>query len=137
MKIMLPLLLALTVITNLSHADELAIPVGQQGSSHAAIAKPKTGMKAEVVEQKFGAPLEKSAAVGQPPVSHWKYANYTVYFESDRVITTVLNPNAAPAPAPVVAPAAVSEPAPVAEPAATEPATTEPATTAQPAAVTE
>lgn len=135
MKIMLPLLLALTVITNLSHADELAIPVGQQGSSHAAIAKPKTGMKAEVVEQKFGAPLEKSAAIGQPPISHWKYADYTVYFESDRVITTVLNPNAAPAPVAPTAP--VIEPAPVVQPAVTEPAATEPATTVEPAAVTE
>lgn len=127
MKIMLPLLLALTVITNLAYADELSIPVGQQGSSHATVAKPKTGMKAEVVEQKFGAPLEKSAAVGQPPISHWKYADYTVYFENDRVITTVLNPNTVPAPAPVVAPPTVIEPAPVVEPA----------TIVEPAAVTE
>lgn len=122
-----PLLLALAVAATPVIADEIVIPVGQQGSAKAAVAKPKTGMKAEVVEQTFGAPLTKSAAVGQPPISHWTYADYTVYFENDRVITTVLNPNPAPAaePAPAAAeaaPATDAAPAPTAEAAPVPPA---------------
>jgi len=40
---------------------------------------------------KFGQPLKKLAAVGQPPVSRWQYRGYMVYFEYKRVITTVLD----------------------------------------------
>lgn len=123
-------LLVLALVTMPALADEIVIPVGQQGSAKAAVDKPKTGMKAEVVEQKYGAPIEKSAAVGKPPISHWTYADYTVYFENDRVITTVLNPNPAPAaePAPVTEPAPATDAAPATDVApAAEPATTAPA----------
>lgn len=37
----------------------------------------------------LGEPEQKLAAVGQPPITRWQYANQTVYFENDRVIHTV------------------------------------------------
>ena len=45
----------------------------------------------EQVESKFGAPKKKMDAVGEPPITRWGYEGYTVYFEHDRVITTVLH----------------------------------------------
>jgi len=45
----------------------------------------------------FGQPAKKLAAVGKPPVSRWRYPGFTVYFEYQRVITTVLDNDLYPA----------------------------------------
>ena len=42
------------------------------------------------VESKYGSPVSKKAAVGDPPISRWEYQGFTVYFENDRVIHAVL-----------------------------------------------
>jgi len=81
-----------------------------------SIARPKGGMLMSAVEQKFGAPLTRHPAVGQPPITRWDYPAFAVFFEKDRVIHAVVTgdagasaPNAPEAPA---APAAPSAPAP-------------------------
>jgi len=53
---------------------------------------PTNGQSKADVEAKFGAPSAKSAAVGDPPISNWKYEKYSVYFEHDLVLFTVLHP---------------------------------------------
>ncbi|MGE0079990.1 MAG: hypothetical protein AB7U81_01695 [Thiohalomonadaceae bacterium] len=50
---------------------------------------PLRGMSMQAVESRFGAPLEKLAPVGEPPITRWVYADYTVYFEGRYVIHTV------------------------------------------------
>ena len=55
------------------------------------IEMPIRGMTKREVEAKFGAPMEKIPAVGEPPISRWVYADYTVYFEKQYVIHSVLN----------------------------------------------
>jgi hypothetical protein len=40
---------------------------------------------------KFGEPLSKKSAVGQPPIIKWKYEKFTVYFESQWVINSVIH----------------------------------------------
>ena len=55
---------------------------------------PKNGQKKADVEAKFGTPVEKNDAVGDPPISSWKYDTYSVYFEYDLVLSTVLHPGA-------------------------------------------
>ncbi|MBT8069264.1 MAG: hypothetical protein HKP21_09390 [Xanthomonadales bacterium] len=55
---------------------------------------PKNGQNKATVEAKFGTPLERLAAVGDPPISSWKYDTYSVYFEYDLVLFTVLHPGA-------------------------------------------
>jgi hypothetical protein len=55
---------------------------------------PKNGQNKADVESRFGTPLEKRAAVGDPPISSWKYDTYSVYFEYDLVLSTVLHPGA-------------------------------------------
>jgi len=55
---------------------------------------PKNGQNKATVEAKFGAPLQKLPAVGDPPISSWKYDTYSVYFEYDLVLFSVLHPGA-------------------------------------------
>jgi hypothetical protein len=56
---------------------------------------PARGSTMAQVEAKFGAPREKHAAVGKPPITRWDYDAVSVYFESDRVIHAVV-PGAPP-----------------------------------------
>ncbi len=70
-------------------ADVLIIDeVRQADSMHL----PKNGQSKADIETKFGAPVEKQSAVGDPPISSWKYDKYSVYFEYDLVLFTVLHP---------------------------------------------
>jgi hypothetical protein len=52
---------------------------------------PQNGQKKADVEANFGAPVQKMPAVGNPPISNWKYDKYSVYFEHDIVLFTVLH----------------------------------------------
>jgi len=51
--------------------------------------RPTRGMTQARVESTFGAPQKTDAAVGDPPISRWHYAEFVVYFEYDRVIHAV------------------------------------------------
>jgi len=55
---------------------------------------PINGQSKADVEAKFGAPVDKQSAVGEPPISSWKYDTYSVYFEQDLVLFTVLHKGA-------------------------------------------
>jgi hypothetical protein len=54
--------------------------------------RPSGGMTMHAVEAKFGAPQQRHAAVGEPPISRWDYQGFTVFFERDRVIHAVVDP---------------------------------------------
>jgi hypothetical protein len=70
------------------------------------VARPSPGMTMQKVEQKYGAPAERHAAVGTPPITRWDYQNFAVFFENDRVIHAVVTADAAmPAAEPTSAPA--------------------------------
>jgi hypothetical protein len=56
---------------------------------------PHRGATMKAVEQQFGAPAERHAAVGggsgkQPPITRWDYPHFAVFFENDKVIHTVV-----------------------------------------------
>ena len=51
--------------------------------------KPTRGMTQDRVRSVYGAPQTEDAAVGEPPISRWHYADFIVYFEYDRVIHAV------------------------------------------------
>jgi hypothetical protein len=53
--------------------------------------QPARGMSKHRVETHFGKPRRKQPAVGSPPISRWDYDKYTVYFEGDRVLHTVVH----------------------------------------------
>lgn len=54
-----------------------------------SVEKPKRGVTMTQVEAKFGAPVTKHDAVGQPPITRWDYPGFSVFFEHDRVIHAV------------------------------------------------
>ena len=55
--------------------------------------RPQRGDTMSTVEKRFGTPQKKHAPVGDPPISRWDYEKFTVYFEFDRVIASVLKRN--------------------------------------------
>ena len=52
--------------------------------------RPKRGVTMTQVEAKFGAPVTKHDAVGSPPITRWDYSGFSVFFEHDRVIDSVV-----------------------------------------------
>jgi hypothetical protein len=54
------------------------------------IATPARGMTMDQVSTKFGAPVSKTPAVGNPPISRWEYPGFVVYFEHEHVIHSVV-----------------------------------------------
>ena len=88
-RIVLAFMLTLTI--QVANADVLIIDEVRQADS---MALPKNGQNKATVEARFGTPTQKLAAVGDPPISSWKYGKYSVYFEYDLVLFTVLHPGA-------------------------------------------
>ncbi len=57
----------------------------------ANISVPHSGMTMEQVEAKFGQAQVRLPSVGQPPITRWEYSGFTVYFEHQRVIHSVIS----------------------------------------------
>ena len=52
---------------------------------------PVNGMRMNEVESRFGAPTSRGAPVGDPPITRWVYEHWSVFFEYDRALFTVLH----------------------------------------------
>ena len=83
-------LCTLLVTANTVIAEEIQVPLGQQGDQANTIERPSPGMTKDQVQARFGEPSSFRDAVGEPPISSWGYTGFTVYFEYDRVIHSVL-----------------------------------------------
>ena len=75
-------------------ATALALPAQnlEMASPPAAAAvqsTPARGQSMGQVERQYGAPTERFAAVGQPPITRWVYPSMIVYFEYDHVVHAV------------------------------------------------
>ncbi len=79
-------------------------PAPAPASGGYTVTLPGRGMNMTQVEEKFGPPLQKLPEVGEPPIIRWIYPSYTVYFEYQFVINSILNSaaGAPPPPRPVV-----------------------------------
>lgn len=69
----------------------IPVKVSEQGKQ--TIDKPDNGLSMQAVETRYGQPLEKAAPVGEPPITRWRYPDFTVYFEFNKVIHSVANPS--------------------------------------------
>lgn len=58
----------------------------------AAESVPTRGMTMTQVKARFGPPQRVRAPVGQPPITRWYYPGFTVYFERNLTLDTVINP---------------------------------------------
>lgn len=63
--------------------------------TRARAATPSRGTSMAQVERQFGAPAERFAAVGQPPITRWVYPDFVVFFEYSHVIHAVATTAAA------------------------------------------
>ncbi len=71
-------------------AEVVVIPVGQQAAEKQSLERPRRGTSKENVRSRFGEPLSISGPVGDPPITRWEYQNFSVYFEYDLVLHSVL-----------------------------------------------
>jgi len=87
------LALAITTLTcSLSTtlvAEQITLPIGEQ-TRQSELQLPERGMHKNTVLQEFGDPEEMTSAVGEPPISQWRYDDYVVYFEGNWVIQAVV-----------------------------------------------
>jgi hypothetical protein len=81
------LLLTCLLLALPAGAQTIEIPVGDQGDQ--GLSLPARGESQHTVLERFGLPDEEHPAVGKPPISRWDYREFSVYFESGRVIDSV------------------------------------------------
>jgi hypothetical protein len=70
-------------------------PAGGAPAAQAQGDIPSRGLTTAQVEQRYGAPADRLAAIGQPPITRWVYPSFVVYFEYDLVIHAVATSAAA------------------------------------------
>ena len=75
-----------------AHAQNLQMTASP--ASRAGI--PTRGLSMAQVERQYGAPSERIAAVGQPPITRWVYPSFVVFFEHSTVIHAVASAAAQP-----------------------------------------
>jgi hypothetical protein len=80
------LLLALGVATP-ALAETLSTDTGRPAVSGD---HPNRGSTMATVQSRFGEPVQRHATVGNPPITRWDYPQFSVYFEHDRVLHSVL-----------------------------------------------
>lgn len=84
-------LAALAIACGLALAPSFAqdLQMADPPTASAQGALPARGMSMTQIETRFGAPSEKYAAVGQPPITRWVYPSFVVFFEYSHVVHAV------------------------------------------------
>ncbi|HQR49089.1 MAG TPA: hypothetical protein PL152_07115 [Steroidobacteraceae bacterium] len=83
--------LGLGLGTACARADQLALGP----SSQTVASVPDRGLSMAAVEKRYGAPSDRLAAIGKPPITRWVYPSFVVYFEYNLVIHSVATQPAA------------------------------------------
>lgn len=68
---------------------EPSTPRATESAGPAPAEAPRGSMTMAAVRAAKGDPVREMAPVGDPPITRWQYPGYVVYFENDRVITSV------------------------------------------------
>ncbi len=76
-------------LTGSASAETVAVDNGI-AIKESDVPTPSRGMTMDQVTSKFGAPSDKTPAVGKPPISRWQYPGFIVYFEGEHVIHSVI-----------------------------------------------
>lgn len=88
MVLTLVLLSGSAIWASMASADVLLIEEVRHAQ---AMAVPENGASMAEVEARFGSPGSKQGPVGDPPITQWVYERWSVYFEYDKVLFTVLH----------------------------------------------
>ena len=81
----------LLFMAGIASADVLLIEEVRQAG---LMSVPENGQTMVEVETRYGAPSSKGDPVGNPPITQWTYDTWSVYFEYDKVLFTVLHKGA-------------------------------------------
>lgn len=65
--------------------------IGETPNSAHGVKRPTRGMTMDQVRKRFGKPIKMLPAVGKPPITRWVYGQYTVYYENQYVIHSVMH----------------------------------------------
>jgi hypothetical protein len=85
------LLLCLSLLlATASYAQDTLLLDSVEMDRQSASLRPARGIDMTRVEANFGSPIERHAAVGEPPISRWDYPGFSVYFEHSIVLHTVV-----------------------------------------------
>jgi len=85
----IPALLAVLALSSTASYAETLLLDSIEMDAQTASMRPKAGMTMPAVESTYGAPAERHPTVGNPPITRWDYAGFSVYFEGERVIHAV------------------------------------------------
>lgn len=83
------LTVGLSAVSTITQAEKISIT--QQGAEASQMERPRAGQNMKSVENRYGPPSAIRGPVGSPPITIWDYGKYSVYFEYNHVIHTVLN----------------------------------------------
>ena len=78
------------VLTTQAPADIVKMP-GQQAEVVVEQSNPMRGMTKQQVEARFGTPSSRQGPVGEPAIYRWDYAGYSVFFEHNYVLHSVVH----------------------------------------------
>ena len=86
-------LLAFFVSFTPAQADTLLIDVIAESAPNSTdgMLRPHRGMDMAAVKQKFGTPSLEHPWVGEPPITRWDFDGYSVFFEHNIVLATVIH----------------------------------------------
>lgn len=87
--IMINVSVALMTLTSVS-ADVLKLP-DREPIVLQLPDEPQRGMTKQLVRTRYGEPRTIKPAVGNPAISSWNYGYYTVYFEDEYVLHSVVH----------------------------------------------
>ena len=87
------LLLLLVLVAPVAGAEVLLIDAISKEPANTAqgLPRPSRGMTMDQVRSQFGNPIKEYPAVGEPPITRWDYAKYSVFFEHQYVLNTVVH----------------------------------------------
>lgn len=76
-----------------AHAEVLLIDAIAEvpANAPAGLPRPSRGMTMNQVRADFGEPVKEHPWVGDPPITRWDYERYSVFFEYEYVLESVVH----------------------------------------------
>jgi len=87
-RTLVSLLTLLLITSGPALADVLLVDSIQSAPQ---IQTPRDGLTMSQIRQQFGSPKTELPAVGDPPISRWEYDGYSVFFENDLALHSVIH----------------------------------------------
>ena len=92
MRVLTQIACVLGLALSVASADTLIIrPRVEPPNSAEGVLRPVRGMTMQAVRERFGEPIQRLPAVGEPPITRWVYDRFTVYFEGDLTLRALVN----------------------------------------------